>query len=254
MTAVTHFALARPYRLEPRQRSRRSPACTPSWSAASSPSGCSSAARRAGRACGSTPPRCGEWPGSSGCGSASRLNYAAIGLVVDLLDRIAELEAAHAAHRPRPPGGASMDMNRLTQKSQEALHDAQTKALRFGHTEVDGEHLLLALLDQPDGLVAPAARAGRRRPGPAARASWRPSSAAGPRVSGPGAAPGQVLRHPAARRGCSTPPSARPSGSRTSTSRSSTCVLALVEEGSGTAAGRLLARAGADPRRASWRR
>ena len=46
-----------------------------------------------------------------------------------------------------------MDPNRLTQKTQEALHDAQTKALRFGHTEVDTEHLLLALLDQPDGLV-----------------------------------------------------------------------------------------------------
>jgi ATP-dependent Clp protease ATP-binding subunit ClpB len=46
-----------------------------------------------------------------------------------------------------------MDLNRLTQKSQEALHDAQTKALRFGHTEVDGEHLLLALLEQPEGLV-----------------------------------------------------------------------------------------------------
>ena len=46
-----------------------------------------------------------------------------------------------------------MDMNRLTQKSQEALHDAQTKALRFGHSEVDGEHLLLALLDQPEGLI-----------------------------------------------------------------------------------------------------
>ena len=44
-----------------------------------------------------------------------------------------------------------MDLNRLTQKSQEALHDAQTKALRFGHTEVDGEHLLLALLDQGEG-------------------------------------------------------------------------------------------------------
>ena len=44
-------------------------------------------------------------------------------------------------------------MNRLTQKSQEALQDAQAKALRFGHTEVDGEHLLLALLDQPEGLV-----------------------------------------------------------------------------------------------------
>ena len=54
-----------------------------------------------------------------------------------------------------------MDMNRLTQKSQEALHDAQTKALRFGHTEVDGEHLLLALLDQPDGLVPRLLDAGR---------------------------------------------------------------------------------------------
>jgi ATP-dependent Clp protease ATP-binding subunit ClpB len=46
-----------------------------------------------------------------------------------------------------------VELSRLTQKSQEALHDAQTKALRFGHTEVDGEHLLLALIEQPDGLV-----------------------------------------------------------------------------------------------------
>ena len=28
-----------------------------------------------------------------------------------------------------------MDLNRLTQKSQEALHDAQTKALRFGRED-----------------------------------------------------------------------------------------------------------------------
>jgi ATP-dependent Clp protease ATP-binding subunit ClpB len=47
-----------------------------------------------------------------------------------------------------------MDPNQLTQKSQEALHDAQTKALRYGHTEVDVEHLLLALLEQRDGLIA----------------------------------------------------------------------------------------------------
>jgi ATP-dependent Clp protease ATP-binding subunit ClpB len=46
-----------------------------------------------------------------------------------------------------------MDINRLTQKSQEALHDAQTKALRYGNTEIDVEHLLLALLEQSDGLV-----------------------------------------------------------------------------------------------------
>jgi ATP-dependent Clp protease ATP-binding subunit ClpA len=41
-----------------------------------------------------------------------------------------------------------MDPAHLTQKLQEALHDAQTKALRIGHQQADGEHLLLALLDQ----------------------------------------------------------------------------------------------------------
>src|ERR1700712_402295 len=46
-----------------------------------------------------------------------------------------------------------MDPNLLTQKMQEALHDAQTRALRDGHTEIDVEHVLLALLTQPDGLV-----------------------------------------------------------------------------------------------------
>ena len=46
-----------------------------------------------------------------------------------------------------------MNPDRLTQKSQEALHDAQSLALRLGHTEVDSEHLLVALIDQADGLV-----------------------------------------------------------------------------------------------------
>ncbi len=46
-----------------------------------------------------------------------------------------------------------MDMSRLTTKSQEAIQAAQTKAIRYGHLEVDGEHLLLALLEQADGLV-----------------------------------------------------------------------------------------------------
>jgi ATP-dependent Clp protease ATP-binding subunit ClpB len=46
-----------------------------------------------------------------------------------------------------------MDLNKLTQKSQEAVQAAQTKALRYGHVEADGEHLLLALLEQADGLV-----------------------------------------------------------------------------------------------------
>ena len=46
-----------------------------------------------------------------------------------------------------------MDLNKLTMKAQEAVQEAQTKAVRYGHQEVDGEHLLLALLEQEDGLV-----------------------------------------------------------------------------------------------------
>ena len=46
-----------------------------------------------------------------------------------------------------------MDLNRLTQKSQQAVQEAQSKALRYGHVEIDGEHLLLALLEQQDGLL-----------------------------------------------------------------------------------------------------
>jgi ATP-dependent Clp protease ATP-binding subunit ClpB len=45
------------------------------------------------------------------------------------------------------------DTSKLTQKAQEALQAAQTVALRLGHQEVDGEHLLLALLEQDQGLA-----------------------------------------------------------------------------------------------------
>jgi ATP-dependent Clp protease ATP-binding subunit ClpB len=46
-----------------------------------------------------------------------------------------------------------MDPNRLTQKSAEALQGAQATARRTGRLEVEVEHLLLALLEQPEGLV-----------------------------------------------------------------------------------------------------
>ncbi len=46
-----------------------------------------------------------------------------------------------------------MDINRMTQKTQEAIQSAQGFAVQYGHVEVDGEHLLLALLRQNDGLV-----------------------------------------------------------------------------------------------------
>lgn len=46
-----------------------------------------------------------------------------------------------------------MDLNRLTQKSLEALQQAETKALRYGNIEIGPEHLLAALLEQEDGLL-----------------------------------------------------------------------------------------------------
>ncbi len=46
-----------------------------------------------------------------------------------------------------------MDINRMTEKSQQAVQAAQSLAVRYGHVEVDGEHLLLALLQQQGGLV-----------------------------------------------------------------------------------------------------
>ena len=46
-----------------------------------------------------------------------------------------------------------MDPNKLTIKSQEALTGAQDRARRLGHQQVGSEHLLLALLDQHDGLA-----------------------------------------------------------------------------------------------------
>ncbi len=84
-----------------------------------------------------------------------------------------------------------MDPNRLTQKSQEALHDAQTKALRFGHTEVGSEHLLLALLDQAEGIVPPLLAQAGADPGRLHKALDAELERR-PRVSGPGVAPGQI--------------------------------------------------------------
>ena len=46
-----------------------------------------------------------------------------------------------------------MNLNRYTEKAQEAILAAQQLAERAGHPEVLPEHLLLALMNQPDGIV-----------------------------------------------------------------------------------------------------
>lgn len=46
-----------------------------------------------------------------------------------------------------------MDINRFTEKSQEALREAHQRASRAGQQQVDVEHLLAALLEQEQGLA-----------------------------------------------------------------------------------------------------
>jgi len=88
-----------------------------------------------------------------------------------------------------------MDVNRLTEKAQEALRHAQSLARRHSHPQIDAEHLAVALLAQ-DGGVAPriVERAGAS-PG-ALLARLEQALGRLPRVSGPGMAPGQVYISP----------------------------------------------------------
>ncbi|MFD5393163.1 ATP-dependent chaperone ClpB [Streptomyces sp. NPDC127097] len=131
-----------------------------------------------------------------------------------------------------------MDMNRLTQKSQEALQEAQTIAGRMDQTEVDGEHLLLALLDQPDGLV-PRLFDQAGADTKALRASLMSELSRRPKVTGPGATPGQVY---VTQRLAKLLDTAEQEAKRLKDEYVSVehLVLALADEGSRTAAGRLL--------------
>jgi ATP-dependent Clp protease ATP-binding subunit ClpB len=48
----------------------------------------------------------------------------------------------------------ALDPNRFTRKTQEAFAAAQALARDTGNTEISTEHLLRALLDQPEGIVS----------------------------------------------------------------------------------------------------
>ncbi|MGH9300471.1 MAG: ATP-dependent Clp protease ATP-binding subunit [Acidimicrobiales bacterium] len=59
----------------------------------------------------------------------------------------------------------ALDPNRWTVKTRQALADASERALAFSNPEVVPEHIVLALLNQPDGLAVPlVARLGRSVP------------------------------------------------------------------------------------------
>ncbi|HEV3076522.1 MAG TPA: Clp protease N-terminal domain-containing protein, partial [Thermoanaerobaculia bacterium] len=135
-----------------------------------------------------------------------------------------------------------MDINRMTQKSQEALQSAQGLALRHGHQEVDSDHLLLALLEQPEGLV-PRLLARMEVPIDTLRTEIERELARRPSVSGPGAEAGKIyltqrLQQVFLR--------AEDEAKRLRDEYVSVehLLLALIEEGPGSPAGRALARHG----------
>jgi ATP-dependent Clp protease ATP-binding subunit ClpB len=84
-----------------------------------------------------------------------------------------------------------MDINRFTEKSQEALRAAQSKAVRLGHQQVDVEHFMAALLEQEGGL-APAILAKAGIPVENLKLRFDQELDRLPKVSGPGGAPEKI--------------------------------------------------------------
>ena len=88
-----------------------------------------------------------------------------------------------------------MDPNRMTEKAQDAVRQAQTLAQRHGQSQIEPEHLAVALLTQDGGL---AARVIEKAGVAVATLQQRLQHAISrlPRVSGPGAPAGQVYVSP----------------------------------------------------------
>ncbi len=84
-----------------------------------------------------------------------------------------------------------MDLNKFTEKVQEALRSAQGIALRHSQQQVDAEHLLLALIDQPAGLASTILRRAGVAPD-SVRTRLQAEIDKFPKVSGPSGTPDQV--------------------------------------------------------------
>src|SRR5260221_11502083 len=63
------------------------------------------------------------------------------------------------------PEGSAMHMDRLTTKSQEAVRAAVERAVRAGNPELTPEHILVAVLEQRDGIGAPLVERAGAAPG-----------------------------------------------------------------------------------------
>ncbi|MGD9763400.1 MAG: ATP-dependent chaperone ClpB [Candidatus Binatia bacterium] len=88
-----------------------------------------------------------------------------------------------------------MNLNRLTERSQEALREAQNVASRAGNQGVDVEHLLFALLEQRDGIAGALVQAAGIDTA-ALQIRVRQEIDRLPKVSGPAARPDQIYVTP----------------------------------------------------------
>ena len=85
-----------------------------------------------------------------------------------------------------------MNPEKLTRRTREAIEGAQAEALRRRHPEVDGEHLLVALLEQEEGVSARVLeRAGLAVP--TLRARLEEELERRPRVTGGSVESGKIL-------------------------------------------------------------
>jgi len=84
-----------------------------------------------------------------------------------------------------------MDMNRMTIKLQEALQAASGVAMRRSHQGVGVEHLLVALLEQPDGLTTPILEQAGVSPAAVQKAAEKALQKI-PQVQVTGGGPGQI--------------------------------------------------------------
>ena len=137
-----------------------------------------------------------------------------------------------------------MDLQKLTQSSQEAVQKAQSFAVRLGHQQLDGEHLLHALVSDPESLVS---RLLARMDVDAdrLRSAVDDELRKTPRVSGPGAEPGKIF---VTQRFQKLALAAEAEAQRLKDEYVSVehLVLAMIEEGPETPAGRVLSRFGVD--------
>src|ERR1700723_1412954 len=84
-----------------------------------------------------------------------------------------------------------MDLNRFTEKLQEAVRAAQAIAVQHGNQQIDAEHLMLALLDQEGGLARSILNKADIRVD-ALKTRFQQEVDRMPKVSGSGGSPDQV--------------------------------------------------------------